>query len=537
MRSKFLFCIVAVVTLLFLLQTHAFASHLKIDNAFVSVINPEKKAAKIQFNIAWDNSWRDDTNCDAVWVFAKYKLPNGNWKHATLKNSSEAAFDYADHAPGFFSKGDSQDLGMWIPDEKKGAFIFRAKNGTGTVSSKDVILVWDYGADNVLDTEMTQLMVKVFGLEMVYIPESKHYVGDPKGPDGPDNCFYTYPNNGAYLISSEVPITVDKVEGALYCDQDNERSREDVPFVIPQEFPKGYKAFWMMKYELTSQQFVDFLNTLTRKQQQSMVESDISGDEVKNYYVKTNSEEEHMRNSLVCAKRGNGTNEPITFYTYAPARALNFTSWSNIAAVADWAGLRPITELEYEKAGRGPRDPVPDEFAWGVEKPVRVDTFDGTDGSGYEKKVPQKGLVNACFHGGIAPFDVGKKTVPDNPGFEGPVSVGLFENSQHEGIPKRLNDGAAYYGVMELNGNLWERCVTVGHKLGRKFTGVHGDGKLDVDGFADVSDWPGRDGTGAGNRGGIWSSPGWKYLRLCLRFAANFPKSEDGKNSGTRLGY
>ena len=268
-----------------------------------------------------------------------------------------------------------------------------------------------------------------------------------------------------------------------------------------------------------------------------MVEADIKGDEIKNYHVKTNSEEEHLRNAIVTAKKGNGTTEPVIFYTYAPARAVNFMSWSNIAAIADWAGMRPITELEYEKACRGPKEAIPNEAAWGTTEAGRVDTFDGADGSGLEKKVPQKGLVNACFGGGIAPFDVGKKLVPDNPGFEGPVSGEVFENSRHEGIPEKVNDGASYYGVRNLSGNLWERCVTVGHKLGRVYDAQHGDGELDADGFANVSNWPGKDGAGAGNRGGVWSSPAFKYLRFALRFAANFPKSEDGKNSGCRLGY
>jgi formylglycine-generating enzyme required for sulfatase activity len=145
--------------------------------------------------------------------------------------------------------------------------------------------------------------------------------------------------------------------------------------------------------------------------------------------------------------------------------------------------------------------------------------------------------VNACFGGGIAPFDVGKKTVPDNPGFEGPVSGEVFENSRHEGVSEKINDGASYYGVRNLSGNVWERCVTIGHQLGRIYDGQHGDGELDADGFCNVAKWPGKDGAGAGNRGGVWSSPAPKYLRISLRFAANFPKSEDGKNSGCRLGF
>jgi formylglycine-generating enzyme required for sulfatase activity len=520
-----------------LFSVPVFASHLKIDNSLVSEVNTVRKTAKIQFNVSWDNAWKNDTNCDGVWVFVKYRLSGGQWKHASLKAVSPAAFDYADHTPEMFSKGDFVDAGLWVPEEKKGAFIFRTK-GTGAVVAKNVQLVWDYVKDGLTDDAVMNTKIKVFGLEMVYVPQDKHYIGDPNGPTGPDNCFYTYPNNGAYLIASEDPITVDKIDGALYCDQDNPRSREDAPFTIPAEFPKGHKAFWMMKYELTSQQFVDFLNTLNRKQQQSMVEADISSDEVKNYYVKTNSDTEHLRNTIVCAKKGNGAAEPVAFYTYASARAVNYMSWSNITAIADWAGLRPVTELEFEKACRGPKDPVVDEYSWGTTDLGRVETFDGADGSGNEKKVPQKGIVNACFGGGIAPFDeaAGKK-IPDNPGFEGPVSGEVFENSRHEGIPEKINDGASYYGVRNLSGNLWERCVTAGHTIGRAYTALHGDGELDADGFANVSNWPGKDGAGAGNRGGVWSSPGGKYLRFALRFAANFPKSEDGKNSGCRLGF
>ncbi|MCM8774062.1 MAG: SUMF1/EgtB/PvdO family nonheme iron enzyme [Candidatus Omnitrophica bacterium] len=534
MRDRVLFSLTIIY--LFFIQV-SFAARLKVDNYFISEFNTLNKTAKIQFDVQWDNAWRNEVNCDGVYIFAKFKDSKGLWRHVSLAKESGVDFDYNDHTPPKFFKGNFSDLGMWVPKEKKGLFLFRTK-GQGSVVSKNVQLIWDYGKDGVSDEEIINTQVKVLGLEMVYIPQDKHYVGDPRGPNGPDNCFYTYPNNGAYLISSEEPILVDKKEGALYCDQDNERSRDDTPFVIPKEFPKGYKVFWIMKYELTSQQYVDFLNTLTRRQQQNRVASDISKDEILNYYVLTNTNTERMRNTVVCAKRGNGTTEPVTFYTYAPARAVNFLSWSDITAYADWAGLRPISELEYEKACRGPLEPVIDECAWGTTDLGRADTFDGPDGSGYEKKVPNKGVVNCSYGSGIAPFEAAAgKTVPDNPGYEGPVSGELFENSQHEGVSPRVNSGASYYGVMNLSGNLWERCITIGHPLGRQFKGSYGDGELDEDGFMNVSDWPGKDGAGAGNRGGVWSSPGLKYLRFALRFAANFPKAEDGKHAGCRLGY
>ena len=526
---------VAGLVLLFA-QTMAFASHLKIDNASLSEVNTLDKTAKVQFNVSWDNSWKNDINCDAVWVFAKFMAPDGTWKHVNLEASSAAEFNYVDQSPAKFSKGDNADLGLYVPAEKKGAFLFRAK-GAGSSVSKNVQLVWNYGKDGVTDDQATKIKVKVFGFEMVYVPQDKHWVGDPRTENRPVDCFYAYPGGAGYLIKSEDPILVDKVAGALYCDTENVRSRDEVPFTIPQAFPKGYKAFWIMKYEITSQQFCDFLNTLTRKQQQSMVESDISTDEIPMYYVKTKSDTEHLRSAIVCAKKGNGTTAPVKFYTYAPARAMNYTAWSNITAVGDWAGMRPITELEFEKACLGPKDLVIDQCAWGTADLGRVETFDGADGSGVEKKVPQAGIVNCCWGGGIAPFDVDKKTVADNPGFEGPVSGEIFENSRIEGVSQRINDGASYYGAMNLTGNVWERCVTVGHPLGRAYDARHGDGVLTEDGYADVTNWPGKDGAGAGNRGGVWSSPALKYLRVAVRFAANFPKSEDGKNSGCRLGY
>jgi hypothetical protein len=352
--------ILLAVAGIFVFNVHAYASHLKISNIMISEVNTETKVAKVQCAVAWDNSWKDEINCDGVWLFAKFKSGDGSWRHVTLSNASAAAFNYADQTPPDFSKGTSAEVGMWVPQEKKGAFLFRLE-GKGSSLSERVQLAWNYAQDGITDEQVFGVLPKVFGFEMVYVPQDKHFIGDPLGPNGPDNTFYTYPNNGSYLIASEEPIVVDAKEGALYCDQDNPRSREDTPFTVPQEFPKGYSPFWIMKYELTSQQFADFLNTLNRTQQQSMVESDISGDEIKNYYVKTNSEEEHLRNAIVTAKKGNGTSEPVKFYTYAPARAVNFMSWANIVAIADWAGMRPITELEYEKACRGPKEPIPDE--------------------------------------------------------------------------------------------------------------------------------------------------------------------------------
>ena len=58
-------------------------------------------------------------------------------------------------------------------------------------------------------------------------------------------------------------------------------------------------------------------------------------------------------------------------YTYRggggrKSKCLFYMCWADCATYADWAGLRPMTELEFEKACRGPLKPVPDEYAWGT---------------------------------------------------------------------------------------------------------------------------------------------------------------------------
>ncbi len=491
---------------------------------------------KIKVEIKWEKSWKNDLNCDGVWLFGKYKAQDGIWRHIDLKSASLNQFDYTDQTPKGSDVGKEKadsEIGMWIPKEKKGAFIYRLA-GSGKLHIEDIILDWNH--DNIDLHNGAE--IKIMGIEMVYIPKGEHYIGDPKGEkSGLKNCFFTYPDKGAYLVKSEDELLLAKKEGALYCNQDSPFSREEAPFIIPKEFPKGYKAFWYMKYSLTSQQFLDFLNLLTRKQQQSQVLSDISSDEIENYYVMTDTSTEYERQAIIAMKRGNGTKKPVKFYTNAPQRACNALSWSDLTAFAAWSGLRPATELEYEKAARGTAEPVSCEFAWGTTRIGRVEMFSGADGSGKEIKLPETGIVNCNFGCGIAPFEREILKEPRNPGFIGPVSVGLFSNSSHEGVDEREDSGASFYGVMELSGNLWKQCVTVGRTEGRKYIGTYGSGELDEEGFATNSDWPDRTGEGAGVRGGVFVSPEPYYVVMALRAFAAHTNPNKRYHGGCRLAY
>jgi formylglycine-generating enzyme required for sulfatase activity len=266
-----------------------------------------------------------------------------------------------------------------------------------------------------------------------------------------------------------------------------------------------------MKYEVSQGQYRDFLNMLTRAQQNTRTETNVSTDAITNVFVMSNSAVISFRSGIACPASGNGTTAAITFGVDGEAtpdsvfnesndgewRAANYLSWMDLAAYADWAALRPMTELEYEKASRGPTAAVSGEYAWGS---TTIDYFSDllNDGTSSEAKGSTRPNAN-CNYSSATP--------------DGPIRCGMFATSSST----RELAGVSYYGVMELSGNVWERCVTVGNSTGRNFTGTHGDGVLTTaltyEGNATNSDWPGMDGTtsrgvtgatGSGFRGGNW---------------------------------
>jgi formylglycine-generating enzyme required for sulfatase activity len=179
--------------------------------------------------------------------------------------------------------------------------------------------------------------------------------------------------------------------------------------------------------------------------------------------------------------------------------ACNYLSWADLAAYLDWAALRPMTELEYEKAARGTLAPVANEYAWGSASIITGAT--GISNAGLTNETASNVGAN-CAYGGAA-------------GVQGPMRVGNFG----QGVNTRTGVGASYYGIMDLSGNLWERPVTVGNAAGRAFTGVHGNGVIDATGNADASNWPNTTATGAGFRGGHWNSNA-VFLRVSDRYYA-----------------
>jgi len=498
-----LFFLLTGILMLFNLQ--AFANNIQVNNAALFAQVPSGNYTYVQFDLSWENSWRDAVNWDAAWVFVKFKASyDTTWKHATLFTSGHVI-------PNSYTGAPTAD--------GKGIFIYRPVNGNGNVSLISTYLKWNYGADGVNDGDLVQ--VKVFAIEMVYIPQGSFYAGD--GTSNPVFGQFSQGNTTApFLITSEGALTLGgtPVTNLGSRNSINMSPVDDFNIIttqnLPAVFPKGYNDFYCMKYEISQGQYTEFLNTLTRTQQQRRVESNISTDVITNIYVMFNSISITNRNVIACPGSGNGTIPPIIFSCNRQDRACNFLEWQDGAAYSDWAGLRPMTTLEFEKTCRGPITPVANEYAWGTVNITAATTISGTE-NGTETIT----TVNANCNYNNNPFSGGD-------GSQGPLRCGIFAKVS----TTREQAGATYYGVMEMSGNVSEGTVAVGNPTGRLFDGVNGDGILSTLGNANVSNWPGLlsgeviGSAGAGMRGGSWP--------LSFYFSRTSDRGWDNNNAGAR---
>jgi len=159
-----------------------FANNIQVGIPNVTGANITDDYAFVQFDLSWENSFRDDINWDAAWVFVKYKETGGDWYHAYLNTTAGTHIIPTGYTCLVgLTEISSIDRGM-------GVFIYRNTNGSGSTTLTNVQLRWEYGANGLADG--AAFTVKVFAIEMVYIPQGAFYVGDADA-DQP-YCFYEY---------------------------------------------------------------------------------------------------------------------------------------------------------------------------------------------------------------------------------------------------------------------------------------------------------------------------------------------------------
>jgi len=352
--------------------------------------------------------------------------------------------------------------------------MYRTNDGFGTFTANSVKLRWNYSDNGASSGDVIE--IRPIAMEMVYTPEGAFYAGDNATSI---NAFRekSTGDNDPWSITSESAITTtDTTTGNYYWAGGGDAANSI--FTIPAAFPKGYGAIYMMKGEISQGQYVAFFNILTNTQKSTRDITSASG---------TNTDSISYRNNISWTGSGEAT---LNGGTHSGV-AMNYMSWADLTALLDWSGLRPMSELEYEKSGRGSRGAsspiaaVSGEYAWGSTSITQATSI-SNGGTGSERGSTGSNVATA-YNSGF--------------GVQGPVRVGSFA----AGANTRVASGGGFYGVFDLSGNVCERAVTVGSNYGRAFQGRnHGDGVLDSSGNANTSNWPGTDSIGAGFRGGDW---------------------------------
>ena len=530
---------------LLFLSIGLYANGVAVSNVLLSGQNTTSHYSLINFDVAWNNSWRTSSgpsNWDAVWVFAKFRKKTGTvWNHATINWVNGTGSGDGHTVPTGATISSTNDNGA---GGAYGVFIYSGSNKVqATANYTGTKLRWNYGVDLLTDADSVELCV--FAVEMVYVPSGSFYVGD-----GSLTNVNQLRNNtgGPFQITSEAALTLGGGGTSSVWNNTTSQSTADdfnngTSKTLPASFPKGFASYYAMKYEITQEEYVEFLNKLTRTQQATRCVATTIGNFMSNTAGGNTTPQNRNGVKLVSDPGGISSrvygcdldNDGIPNGAADGQNiACNWLSFPDLCAYLDWSGLRPMTELEFEKTCRGPNTPVADEYAWESTSIIQATAITaGTSGTSSETS-----------------SNAGANCVYNNaPAIPGPMRVGNFARTG----TNQVQAGAGYYGAMDLTGNVFEILVSVASTAGRSFTGLQGNGVLNASGDADVNFWPGINGNasiatangtyggttgctqyaGFGFGGGGWLDPTW--LTISNRaYRASWANTGHDNRSGGR---
>lgn len=511
----------------------ALANNVQVTNVAMGGMNTVSGTTQVSLDVTWDNSWNDSDNHDAVWLFVKYRVNTGDnlWRHATLSTAGHVT-------TAGFSLNQANS---------KGVFLRRSGTGNGTADASGLELQWHFAADHERATPSGEapdyidpddvLEVKVHAIEMVYVPEGPYDIGDGRPAENENWNQYHRADSATtpFRITSENSIILGGTSPANLCTTSGLTMVDDdfnavTVKTLPAAFPKAYAGFYLMKYKTSQEQYVGFLNSLTRTQQETRV----ANTDPEQYSLATPDDEYTASRRLVIrpAAAPPGPTIPYEFVCdlnnnkigNEPDDGQNLAvlgiRWEDAAAYLDWSGLRPMTEFEFEKACRGPLPALPGEYPWGTTFLYNDDILLSNAGTASEIPDPAQRLNSNCA---VTRMEYGA-----------PRRVGMHAGNNI--AESRESSGAGFYGALDLAGNGIEQIITASNPQGRNFTGVPGDGQLDFAGNANVDNWPGASGLGAGYRGMILSNP-TRYSTSCRILINGFPNPADARTQHPTQGF
>jgi hypothetical protein len=490
-----LFCLTVISSL--------YANNIQISN---DTIIHRQNGIIIRFDVKWDNSWRvisGQSNYDGVWVFFKYrKEGTTKWEHLYLSGENNLAPTGASifQNPSQIIYSNMSLRG--IP----GTIIYRANEGMGNVNFSNIEL-------GVRSDLPYNIEIRAFAVEMVYIPSALNkrlILGDADGITESAYAFHRQDNyadktgilfeDSYYNISADAGNNIDddyltQANGKLLTINGTGWKTNDGD--VNGSWPTA-QPLWCMKYEITHGAYRDFLNTLTVAQQTTRTA--LSPTSPKGTLA-MNASSWH-KSLLQIETPASGSTPAIYGLDGTPDNypengeniACIYLNWMDVAAYLDWSGLSPMTEIVYERICRGLTDAGSNptllgQYAWGTGQ-ISSTKFDLAN-----VNLPSESISNQTVTDGLgyANYNATSPLDPSNSSYNGgiPLRNGIFA------LPNgnRISSGAAFYGVMEMSGNVSEICVTLGNDKGRTFTGNNGDGLLSTNGNAAVYYWPGGSGT------------------------------------------
>ena len=520
-----------------------FASNIQVSNIYQNNIDANNH--RISFDIQWDDSWRKDSeepnNYDGVWIFIKYRdclekasgTP-GDYNHCWIGTSNT---DHTINAATVDGAPVSMVVEVGLTnisgtDRGMGIFLYQpAGDRVGSVVIDSLSILWSSGDHSPAENTLTNSYdIQVVSIEMVNIPTEGFYLGD-----GRSATYFRNPTNNdrpVYVNSNSMDFLAET--GGLEDLTPNSGGSAN----ISNSFPNGYDSFWAMKYEISQEQYMQFLNTLSRSNQNYRIATNITPatSNVSNVYVMSNNASRQYRNAIVCEPIIPVGGEPIDFkmdyngnrvYNEADdgaSIACNYLSAHDIMAYLDWAALRPLTEFEFEKIGRGPyigSYGYTYQKAWGT---ATITEVTGISNPGTATETSSNTGEGICVYN-------------DNASVGGPMRCGFASNAS---TTDRYSCGASFYGIFELSGNVREPYMGFWDNANSddNFGGESGDGLLNATGDANQATWPqGADGSGTTQtymyyRGGDWRMTSPNNVTVSYRDGWDPTTGRDNRTGG-----